>query len=64
MTHFYGVNFSRLPQSFRMVSTWFIIVLYGGQNPFILEEYELGCSEGFSGHQEPCEDSTVFRQFI
>ena len=62
MIQFYSVNFSRLPQFSSLLSTGFEIVLYGGQNPFREEQYELCCSAGFSAHQKPDDDSTVFRQ--
>ena len=58
------VNFSRLLQNSSLASTWYEITLYRGQNPFKEEHYELCCSAGFSGHQKPGDDSTVFRQFI
>ena len=64
MTQFYFVNFLRLPQDCCLASTGYEIVLYGGQNPFKEEQSEQGCSAGFSGHQKPGEDSTVFRQYI
>ena len=64
MTQFCSVNFSRLPQDCSLAGIGYENVLNGGQNPFEEEQYELGCSAGFSGHQKPGDNSTLFRQSI
>ena len=64
MTQFYSVNLWRLPQNSSLARTGYEIVLCGDQNSFKEEQFELCCLSGFSGHQKPGDDSTIFNQTI